>query len=91
MSVEVVLRLNGAAVPVVLDDEALAAISAALPDREEASPWLYGAKAAAQHLGWPLGRVEKLAAADAMPCQRVGRRLIFDARELDRWLREESD
>jgi len=88
VSVEIVLRLNGTDVPVVLDDSALAAIAAHLPGREESSPWLNGAKAAAEYLGCPLGRVEKLAAANAIPCHRIGRRLVFDARELDRWLRE---
>lgn len=50
------------------------------------SPWLYGAKAAADYLGWPLGRVEKLAAANAIPFRREGRRLIFNRTELDRYV-----
>jgi excisionase family DNA binding protein len=95
VSVEIVLRLNGVEVPVTLDDEALAALAAAVVDRfptsGRASSWLYGAHAAAEYLGWPRGRVEKLAAANAMPCQRHGRRLVFDARQLDDWLRGAGD
>ena len=71
-------------------DEIVACVTerviAALVDRDQTGPWLYGAKAAAEYLGWPLGRVEKLAAANAIPCHRVGRRITFRREELDKWL-----
>ena len=61
-------------------------VLASLATVGQTSPWLYGAKEAAEYLGWPLGRVEKLVAADAIPCHRVGRRLIFRRSELDSWI-----
>lgn len=95
MSVEVVLRLNGVEVPVTLDAVALGTIAAALaecfPTSGVDSPWLYGNRATADYLGWPLGRVEKLSAANAIPCHRVGRRLTFRRDELDAWLIEGAD
>src|SRR4029078_3791567 len=49
-AVTVRVVLNGTAVPVKLEREALATIAAALPDRD-GSPWLAGAQAAADYLG----------------------------------------
>lgn len=91
MSVEIVLRLNGADVPVALDDAALVSIATAVADLvptpgRASTPWLYGARAAAEYLGWPLGRIEKLTAADAIPCHRLRRRITFRRDELDAWL-----
>ena len=94
MSVEIVLRLNGAAVPVVLDDAALAVIASALADRapaSEASPWLYGARRASQYTGLPLGAIQKATAACAIPCHRLGRRVAYRRDELDGWLSEGGD
>jgi excisionase family DNA binding protein len=85
-----------------LPDELVEAIAqrvaAILADRvpaSSASPWLYGAKAAAEYLGWPVGKVEKLQAAGAIPHRRTGRRYVYHRAELDqfasstdrRWLR----
>jgi hypothetical protein len=44
--------------------------------------WLYGAKAAAEYLGWPVGRVEKLTAATVLPCRRIGQRCSYRTDEL---------
>ena len=67
---------------------------------ETSSPWLYGAKAAAQYLGWPVGRIQKLTAANAIPFHRVptgfdetgqplqGQRVAYRRDDLDRWLEQ---
>ena len=72
-------------------------------DAETSSPWLYGAKAAAQYLGWPVGRVEKLTAAGALPCYRVptgidetgqpipGQRVTYRRDDLARWMEEHRE
>jgi excisionase family DNA binding protein len=52
------------------------------------SPWLYGARAAAEYLDWPVGKVEKLQAAGRLPCRRSGRRYIYHRAELDRFVEE---
>jgi hypothetical protein len=55
--------------------------------REEPGPrWLYGAKAAAAYLGWPVKRVSNRIAE--LPHYRNGGRLIFNTAELDRVVRE---
>jgi hypothetical protein len=53
-----------------------------------ASKWLYGAKAAAEYLGWPVKRVTNKVAADAIPHHRSGGRLMFSTAELDRGVRD---
>jgi excisionase family DNA binding protein len=55
-------------------------------DRPDPSPWLYGAKAAAEYLGWPIGRIQKLTAAGALPSHRIGQRHSYRRDELDEWL-----
>ncbi len=59
---------------------------------EQAAPdgprWLYGAKAASEHLGWPVGRVEKLTAAGVLPCRRIGQRCSYRTDELDAFLED---
>jgi excisionase family DNA binding protein len=59
----------------------------------ESSPWLYGQQAAADYLGIPLATIQKLTAANAVPCYRdtPGGRLSFRRDELDRWLAEDRD
>lgn len=55
--------------------------------REEPAPrWLYGAKAAAEYLGWPVKRVNNK--INDLPHHRNGGRLIFSTAELDRVVRE---
>lgn len=72
MGVTVELELNGVSVPVTLGDAALDAIAAALADRDAArqDEWVYGDRALAAALGWPLGRVQKWSAAGRLPCHR---------------------
>jgi hypothetical protein len=54
---------------------------------------LYGARAAAEYLGWPVGRVEKLTAANAIPCHRTAERgrVTYLTAELDEWLQERRE
>jgi hypothetical protein len=55
--------------------------------REGSAPrWLYGAKAAAEYLGWPVKRVNNR--INELPHHRNGGRLIFNTAELDRVIRE---
>jgi Helix-turn-helix domain len=72
--------------------EALAQRAAAIVlerQREEpAARWLYGARAAAEYLGWPVKRVTNKVAAGAIPHHRNGGRLMFNTSELDRRLRD---
>jgi hypothetical protein len=52
---------------------------------EPASRWLYGAKAAAEYLGWPAKRVNNK--LGELPHYRNGARLVFKTAELDRVIR----
>lgn len=55
--------------------------------REEPAPrWLYGTKAAAEYLGWPVKRVNNK--INDLPHHRNGGRLIFNTAELDRVVRD---
>lgn len=64
-------------------------VGAGLITNDPVSPWLYGAKAAAEYLGMPLGRIEKLQAAGRIPCHLVGeRRYAYRRDELDVWVTE---
>lgn len=83
MTIAVTFNLNGVPVPIILDDDALDAIAAALPDRD-GSPWLAGAHAAADYLGWPRERVYKR--LHDLPHYRDGNRLMFRREELDEWI-----
>jgi excisionase family DNA binding protein len=49
--------------------------------------WLYGAKAAAEYLGWPVKRVHNRVQAGELPHHPNGSRLCFRTDELDRYLR----
>jgi hypothetical protein len=50
--------------------------------------WLYGAQAAADYLGWPVGRVQKLTAKRQIPHHRLEdeQRVSYRTDELDAWL-----
>lgn len=48
--------------------------------------WLYGDRALAAYLSWPLGRVQKLR---GLPCHRIGQRKAYRTDEIDAWLREQ--
>ena len=53
---------------------------------EPPSRWLYGAKAAAEYLGWPVKRVNNR--ISELPHHRNGGRLMFNTAELDRSVRQ---
>lgn len=55
---------------------------------EPAARWLYGAKAAAEYLCWPVKRVTNMVAAGTLPHHRSGARLMFSTAELDRCVRD---
>jgi excisionase family DNA binding protein len=65
---------------------ALAPIVAALLADQRTAGWL-DVPAAAAYLACPKGRVYELANRGLLPCERDGRRLLFRAEELDRWVR----
>jgi excisionase family DNA binding protein len=54
---------------------------------EYAARWLYGDKAAAEYLGFPVGRVTKLRQAGELPAYRRRQRFSFHTAELDAWVR----
>jgi hypothetical protein len=75
--------------------EAIAQRAAELVLRRYAEPnsiserrWLYGARAAAEYLDWPVGRVQKLTAANSIPYHRLDgeQRVSYRTDELDGWL-----
>jgi excisionase family DNA binding protein len=70
-----------------------AAIVLAQHDNVEANgtPWLSGARAAADYLGWPRERIYKRVAAGELPHYREGDRLMFRRDELDRWLADHRE
>ena len=82
LTVTISLNLNGASVPVTLEAHALAAIAAALPERG-GTPWLAGAQAAADYLGWPRRGSTSLSTA-CRTCEEG--RLMFKRSELDAWI-----
>jgi hypothetical protein len=50
---------------------------------------IYGDKAAADYLGWPIGRVQKRSspgARDGLPVHRIGQRKTYLSDELDEYL-----
>jgi hypothetical protein len=56
------------------------------------SAWLYGDQAAADYLGWPVGRVQKMSGPQArkLPVHKIGQRKAYRKDELDRVLAEHS-
>jgi excisionase family DNA binding protein len=55
-----------------------------IEERAAPSPWLSGAAAAAEYLGWPRERVYKR--VRELPHYRDGNRLMFRRDKLDDWL-----
>jgi len=55
------------------------------PNRRS-TPWLCGAKAAAEYLGCGLDRVKRLTAARAIPHRKQDGRVFYRRDELDDWL-----
>jgi excisionase family DNA binding protein len=56
-----------------------------VPAEPQGSPWMT-IDEVAEYLRWPKTRVQKLTAANAMPCRRHGRRILYRRDELDDWL-----
>ncbi len=48
--------------------------------------WIHGAQAASDHTSIPVGQVQKLSAAGAMPHRKIGGRNVYRTDELDDWL-----
>jgi hypothetical protein len=59
-----------------------------LASDDNGSPWLSGAQAAADYLGWPRERVYKR--LSELPHYREGARLMFRRDEPDRYIEENS-
>jgi hypothetical protein len=78
----VVMTMADAVIEAVAD--AVAARLSAAGANDQRSPWLTGAHAAAEYLGWPKARIDKH--IRQMPHRRHGGRLMFRRDELDTWL-----
>jgi excisionase family DNA binding protein len=87
VSVEIVIRLNGAEVPVEFDEEALAMIAAALPKPEPMppSPFLT-IREAAELLRCPRQRVDDLLSARRLERVKDGARTLIRRSDLDAYL-----
>jgi excisionase family DNA binding protein len=58
-----------------------------LEQQAQTSPWLT-TREAAEYLRWPQSRIEKLAAANAIPRRKHEGRNLFHRAELDEWLEQ---
>jgi excisionase family DNA binding protein len=90
VGVTVELELNGARVPVILDEAALAAIAAALADREPASatppsPYMTIREAAA-YLRCSRQRVDDLLSQRRLRRHKDGARTLVRREEVERYL-----
>jgi excisionase family DNA binding protein len=85
------IELNGARVPIDLDDRALRAIALALPHTPEREPWPHwmSTETAAAYLDCSVERVRKLVARRQIPFAQEGHgcRLEFSRDDLDEWMR----
>jgi len=90
LSIPLTAELVDAIAAVVLERVRAEVFTFAQSANGRAPRWLYGAKAAADYLELPLGKVQKLTAAGAIPCRRVdaGQRCSYRTDELDAWLDE---
>jgi len=71
-----------------LPDELLEALTQrVLEGAQEQRRWLDGREALAEYLGCSLSRVKDLRER-GLPAKRIGRRLLFDRLEVDRWLEQ---
>jgi Helix-turn-helix domain len=82
-------------VAIEIPDEVLEAVAVRAAEivlerlrKQPANRWLYGAKAAADYLGWPVKRVHNKVTTGGLPHHRSGGRLMFSTTELDRGIRE---
>lgn len=87
--IEIVLRIGGQPLVAELDEDAVAAIAAALPTASEPWPAWMDVREAARYLGVTVGRVEKLKARGKIPSYQEGRgcRVSFHRPELDAWMK----
>jgi excisionase family DNA binding protein len=77
--------------PDVLDEivtEVTRRILDGLAASQSTSPWLSADQVAAR-LGWPTKRVRNLTTAHDLPCHRIGRRVLYNAAEIDEWVRSQ--
>jgi excisionase family DNA binding protein len=91
MSVTVDFVLNGARVPVELDDQALAAIAAAIGHAGVASATpskSMNAETAANYLDVSIERIRKLKERQEIPFHQEGPgcRVLFTRTDLDKWM-----
>lgn len=86
MSVEVVLRLNGVPAPLLLDDEALAAIAAALPREPVDEPEFCTIPEAAEVLRARRHRIDDLLSAGRLTRHKDGARTLVSRAELPAYL-----
>ncbi len=80
-------------ITLALDEDAVDALTRVVEQRlsdghdvPRRSPWLTAAEAA-EYLRCPLSRVRKLTMTRELPCHRDGRRVLYDAAELDDFIR----
>ena len=91
VTVTVTVLLNGAPVPVELDQAALDAIAAALPAPTEPWPEHMGVETAGRYLDLSPEALRKLVLRRKVPFSQEGkgRRLSFERRALDAWMRDQ--
>lgn len=91
MSARITITINGTPVPVDLDENALRAIAAALPDPDSGPTWpqWMAVETAARYLDASPERLRKLAGRRQIPFvqEAKGCRLEFSRADLDRWMR----
>lgn len=95
MTVVVEVMLNGIAVPVTLDEAALAAIAAAAERNTvegEATPQWMNVASLSRYLDCTPERIRKLVARKSIPYvqEGVGCRLSFDRDAIDDWMRQSA-
>ena len=72
-----------------LPEELVEALTQRVLERlQEERRWLDGREALADYLGCSLSRVKDLRER-GLPGKRIGRRLLFDRLEVDRWLEQQ--
>jgi excisionase family DNA binding protein len=88
VSVTVTVELNGVAVPMTLDDDALAVIAAQLGRDRDAWPEWMSVETASRYLDAPVERLRKLQARRAIPYHQEGPgcRVFFRRADLDGWM-----
>lgn len=69
-----------------LHPDDIEAIASRLTDRCKQSPWLT-AEEAAFYLRCPISRIRKLTMSRDLPCERDGRRVLYNREALDAYVR----